>query len=74
MEHLEEASIYYLRSIRRNLEDLMTIVEASGPTIGTEVLADNLDWLSCKIETLEKENEDASTEANTRSAGEEAPQ
>lgn len=71
MEHLEEASLYYLRSIKRNLEDLMELIP-DGPTIGTEVLHDNYDWLSCKIDQLEKENNDGSHEENTRLAGEQA--
>lgn len=46
--------IYYLESIARNLKELATIARGHGHSIGSEVLADNRDWLDCYIETLKR--------------------
>lgn len=46
--------IYYLQSILRQLDEISTIVE--GPSIGSEILADNRDWLDCYIDTLRRES------------------
>lgn len=40
--------IHYLRSILAQLRELRSSIE-HGPTLGGEVLADNIDWLDCFI-------------------------
>lgn len=51
--------IYYLESISRQLKELHDFAKYHpgfiGPSIGTEILADNRDWLSCYIDKLRKE-------------------
>lgn len=51
--------IYYLKSIKRQLEEFREIATTSesfyGPTIATEVMDDNIDWLDCHIDQLERE-------------------
>ena len=62
MTQEENTNIYYLKSCLRNLKELQEFMdgifpEDSGayPTIGSEILADNIDWLDCYIEKLEKD-------------------
>ena len=55
-------TVYYLNSILRQLRDWQGIVTTSesfyGPTISTEVLADNIDWLDCHIDSLKPHEEE----------------
>lgn len=55
---LSDNDLYYLRSIKRNLDDLHEImpelIEQGGPCLGGEVLADNRDWLDCFIDQHER--------------------
>jgi hypothetical protein len=46
---LGEDDLYYLRSILRQLRELRRAVKR-GPSLGGEVLADNIDWLDCFID------------------------
>jgi hypothetical protein len=49
---MSKEDLYYLRSCLTNLRELLDLVHTSmpGPTIGTEVLADNINWLEHFIE------------------------
>jgi len=49
---MTERDLYYLRSILGHLREVRASINrhAEGPTIGGEVLADNIDWLDCFIE------------------------
>jgi hypothetical protein len=48
---MTEQEHYYLSSILRNLLEFRTAVSVDfAPTIGTEVLSDNINWLECFIE------------------------
>ena len=53
-KRLTEQEIYYLRSILRNLEQFKGLVDEQtsilGPSIGSEVLADNINWLDCFVD------------------------
>lgn len=72
MSILHETDIYYLKSVLRNVELLIYFVENEphfNPGMGYEVLCDNRNWLTDHIAELEKEN--ASSEEDTRSAGQE---
>lgn len=55
-------TVYYLNSILRQLRDWQEIATTSesfyGPTIATEVLADNIDWLDCHIDSLKPHEEE----------------
>jgi hypothetical protein len=53
---LPERDLYYLRSIKRNLDELHELAGrlTFQPSIGGEVLADNRDWLDCFIEKHSK--------------------
>lgn len=53
IDALSEQDLYYLKSIRRQLEEVHKTME-SGPTLGGEVLANNCDWLDCFIDKHEK--------------------
>ena len=45
--------LYYLRSCLRNLKELQEVTsDTFQPSIGSETLADNVDWLECYIESL----------------------
>ena len=56
MTHEENTNIYYLKSCLRNLKELQSIINAGfALCIGSEILADNIDWLDCYIEKLEKD-------------------
>lgn len=50
-----ENDVYYLRSILRHLREVRTYMNKTGrgPTLGGEVLTDNIDWLDCYISKLE---------------------
>lgn len=48
---MSEQDLHYLRSILRNLREIqMRSRTSSGPSLGGEVLADNIDWLDCFID------------------------
>lgn len=49
--------LYYLRSILMNLRELAQIVDA--PSIGSEILQDNIDWLDCYIDSLKEDKNDS---------------
>jgi hypothetical protein len=45
--------LYYLRSILRHLRELRTLVDPHSPqfsVLGSEIMADNIDWLDCFID------------------------
>lgn len=48
--------LYYLKSILNNLRDVRDYMQTKEATvtIGSEVLADNIDWLDCYIDQLER--------------------
>jgi hypothetical protein len=54
---LSPNDIYYLRSIQTQLEGVLIDFRkrSYGPTLGGEILADNLDWLDCFIEKHSRE-------------------
>lgn len=54
---LPKEMTYYLRSILSNLRELRTIVNDTGPSIGTETLIDNIDWLECYLDRKSRERE-----------------
>lgn len=47
-------SIYYLKSIRSNLRDVRILTRRK-TSIATEVLSDNIDWIDCYIDKLERQ-------------------
>lgn len=48
--------VYYLESIARNLTELASVAcDVMAPSIGSEVLADNRDWLGCYIDKLKSQ-------------------
>lgn len=47
-ETLTEQELYYLRSIKRSLDEWYSLAPRGG--LGGEVLADNRDWLDCFID------------------------
>jgi len=53
-----ENDLYYLESILRQLQELKEFIHSFKkgdlPSIGTEVLYDNIDWLDCYIDRLKK--------------------
>jgi|SRR5215471_791742 len=51
--------LHYLRSILGNLREVQAAVITDGPSLGGEVLADNIDWLDCYIDAREKGNNEA---------------
>lgn len=48
------SDMYYLRSILTQLRNVAKMVAVDGPTLGGEVLADNIDWLDFYIERLDR--------------------
>lgn len=52
----EDNTLYYLRSILRQLQSVRGMID-HGPSLGGEVLADNIDWLDCFIDSLERQSE-----------------
>jgi len=48
-----EKTIFYLESIKRNLDELHELADEAG--LGGEVLADNRDWLGCYIDHLRRQ-------------------
>lgn len=52
-----DSDMYYLRSILSQLRELQSSAEY-GPTLGGEVLADNINWLDCYIERCVRERKD----------------
>ena len=58
MLKLKDNDLYYLRSILGNLREVRAYIGQfdRGPAIGSEVLADNIDWLDCFIEKHERAN------------------
>ena len=66
MTILNETDIYYLKSTLRSVETLIELVENEAdfmPSIGYEVLCDNRNWLTDRIDELEKEHASTTTEA-----------
>jgi hypothetical protein len=63
----DRKTIYYLESIARNLKEFSTVAGDFGPSIGTEVLADNRDWLDCYIDELKRRrpSDDRVTDGDT---------
>lgn len=62
-------TVYYLRSIYRQLQAIRSFVEAGPtPSLSGEVLADNIDWLDCYIDQLERTAAATSATAPTREA------
>lgn len=55
IRELSDSDLYYLRSILRHLREFRGLV--SGPSLGGEVLADNIDWLNCFISVIEQERQ-----------------
>lgn len=56
-DRLTESDLYYLKSILRQLQEYKSLINTSEifqPSIGTEVLADNCNWLDCFIENKER--------------------
>lgn len=53
IRELSDNDLYYLRSILRHLREFRGLV--SGPSLGGEALADNIDWLDCFISVIEQE-------------------
>ena len=45
--------LHYLRSILDHLREVRSSIKY-GPTLGGEVLADNIDWLDCFIDKHER--------------------
>jgi hypothetical protein len=50
---MNENDLYYLRSILRHLQEVRSLL-IEGPSLGGEVLADNIDWLDCFIDKHER--------------------
>ena len=50
--------LHYLRSILGNLREVQAAIITDGPSLGGEVLADNIDWLDCYIDARERGNND----------------
>lgn len=46
---ITESDLHYLRSILNQLREIRSGIDY-GPTLGGEVLADNIDWLDCFID------------------------
>lgn len=46
--------LYYLRSILCNLREIAEQVD--GPSLGSAVIHDNIDWLDCYIDRMETSN------------------
>lgn len=44
---MNDGDLHYLKSILRHLRQFRSLV--SGPSLGAEALADNIDWLDCFI-------------------------
>ncbi len=54
---IDDNYVYMLRSIERQLREFSQLVADTqewGPTLGGEILADNLDWLDCHLDAVEK--------------------
>lgn len=58
---LAERDLYYLRSIQRQLDDLADYLAHRGfmPSIGSQVLHDNRDWLADFINRMTPEDRHA---------------
>lgn len=52
---VSENDLHYLRSCLGHLREFSSLIEV-GPSIGSEVLADNIDWLDCFIDQWERAN------------------
>lgn len=50
---MNENDLHYLKSILRHLREVRSSLEF-GPTLGGEILADNIDWLDCFIDKHER--------------------
>lgn len=63
----DDKELYYLKSILRSLQEWQKlaheVVELTGPSIASEVLADNVNWLECHIAEQERRRASAIMEA-----------
>jgi hypothetical protein len=50
---ITESDLHYLRSILGQLREVRSAITTNGPSLGGEVLADNIDWLDCFIDRIE---------------------
>jgi hypothetical protein len=51
-----ENDLHYLRSILGNLREVRKYMKRHGhPSLAGELLSDNIDWLDCYIDKLERE-------------------
>jgi len=61
MSRLTDHELYYLGSILRSLQQLKELSDEQvtwlGPSIGSEVLADNINWLDCLIDAETRASE-----------------
>lgn len=53
---MTEQELYYLRSILRQLQQIRSSIDYA-PSLGTETLADNIDWLEEFIEKNDRANQ-----------------
>jgi hypothetical protein len=53
---MNEDDLCYLRSILRQLREFSGIITYE-PSISSEVLADNIDWLDCAIDRWERQQQ-----------------
>lgn len=52
---MNDNDLHYLRSILGNLREFRSVIDdIPQPSIGGEVLADNIDWLDCFIDKRAK--------------------
>lgn len=54
MNTLTKNDLYYLRSIKRQLEEVRAIANNVGLSLSYMALSDNIDWLDCFIDRHER--------------------
>jgi hypothetical protein len=59
---LSENDLYYMRAILGHLRELRKI--AGGLNLGSEALADEIDWLDCYIDKHQRERDDELTRSS----------
>ena len=47
---MNERDVHYLRSILAQLHSIRLMLHEQAPSLVSEVLSDNIDWLDCFIE------------------------
>ena len=47
---MSESDLYYLRTILRRLRAFKQLISDDGLSLGSEALADEIDWLDCFID------------------------